>query len=201
MRRAVSGFLGVVLHNLARRILARHAGNTGMINPMRSDEIRSSRSVPRIALTCFLTGFLLGCGKPTNTTDNRVSPHGQTTALRNAGRWEPVAANEIDINLRTETSSGRSSSHKFWFTWKPKYFMKLPKWDRRNPNPPVSADQAMAAAVQFRNQLVEQNVFPADSRIESVNLTPYDPEVGDWYWAVQFFVPRASFFQELNLKV
>ncbi len=89
-------------------------------------------------------------------------------------------------------SAGRSDSHSLGANLKVETFAKMPKWDRRNPNPPVSANQAMLAALKYRLQLADEKIFPNGGKIGSVALMPFDPEIGDWYWRVKFEVVQAG---------
>lgn len=93
----------------------------------------------------------------------------------------------LDLGSFSGTSVyGMSHTHRFNADLNIDDVSKLPKWDRRNPNPPISVNYAMAKAQEYRNQLVAANQFPNGSQITIVNLVPFDAKENVWYWAVNF---------------
>ena len=68
-------------------------------------------------------------------------------------------------------------------------FSGQPAWFRESPNPPLSANDAMTNADQF----LRTTEFPAAS-IDSVELSPFAPDAGHWYWRVRFRSFRAGGF-------
>jgi hypothetical protein len=69
---------------------------------------------------------------------------------------------------------------------------RLPNWDRRNPYHPVSINDAMLAAQEYRDQIVTARQFPAGSRIIEAKLTPFDSRNGVWFWTVRFRVEQVG---------
>lgn len=85
---------------------------------------------------------------------------------------------------------------------------RTPRWDRRNQNPPLSANEAMVLAERFRLRLVKSEKLPDPSDIDygrweltAAELTPFDSK--HWYWRVrfQYFVEQTGPPNELELFV
>ena len=81
---------------------------------------------------------------------------------------------------------GYSPSSHFIAELTPDLFTTKPPWDRSSPNPPLSANDAMVAADAFLKQLVAKKQFPDGAEIVSVELFPFDTNIGAWYWVVNF---------------
>ena len=67
--------------------------------------------------------------------------------------------------------------------------LQAPTWDRRIPNPPLSANDAMVRADRVRKRLIKErklldNVRDGEWALEDVQLTPYGED--HWYWVVRF---------------
>lgn len=81
---------------------------------------------------------------------------------------------------------GSSNTHDYTGEITDELLANLPKWDRTAPNPPVSANEAMVIAQEYRDGLVDSNLFPDGSQITSIQLAPWNPESGTWVWRIEF---------------
>lgn len=63
-------------------------------------------------------------------------------------------------------------------------FAGKPQWNLDEPNPPLSARQALVSAIRFA-QKFDNGEF-AGCRATSIELTPFDGEKGDWIYQVTF---------------
>lgn len=81
---------------------------------------------------------------------------------------------------------GSSNTHDYTSEITEELLINLPKWDRTKPNPPVSANDAMLIAQEYRDGLVARRQFPGGSHITAVQLAPWDPKSGTWVWRIEF---------------
>jgi hypothetical protein len=70
-------------------------------------------------------------------------------------------------------------------------FARTPKWDRRSPNPPLSANEAMVRAERTRKRLIKEkklqdNIERGWWTMDSAELKAFDQENGQWYWMILF---------------
>lgn len=94
----------------------------------------------------------------------------------------------LDIFARSGGSqlNGESDTHSFRLDLKANDFLEVPKWRRRESNPPVPVNEAMILAQKYRDSLVIAKQFPAGSQITSSQLVPFDLDEGDWIWVITF---------------
>ena len=90
------------------------------------------------------------------------------------------------------TSYGTSDLHDYVAEINEEQLESAPKWNRSTPNPPVSANDAMLIAQEYRDGLVDTKLFPSGSQITSVELTPFDPESDIWVWRIEFICVQAG---------
>ncbi len=81
-------------------------------------------------------------------------------------------------------------------------FQDIPTWFRKTPNPPISASDAMVIAQRYFEANLSGDQFPSELAIDSVELTPFDPELGHWYWTVsQHSLQIGGFVPSIDLAV
>lgn len=102
----------------------------------------------------------------------------------------PAAPLDISYDRHGTYTGGLSDTHEFYAELKLEDVSKLPKWDRRNPSPPVTAIDAMVIAQRYRDQLVTAKQFPERSRIIETKLIPLDSRNHIWIWTVAFRVEQ-----------
>jgi hypothetical protein len=84
----------------------------------------------------------------------------------------------------------------------PDLFDGQPTWYRNSSNPPFSADDAMVTADKFLRKTYTEMEFPNRTVIDSVELSPFDPENGHWFWTVRFRCLRVGgFVPSIDLAV
>ncbi len=79
---------------------------------------------------------------------------------------------------------GHDGMHKFEAILNSNVFVNSPRWDRSEPNPPLSANAAMVAADLYIKSLVAKKQFPSDYQISHLYLAPFDSTAGYWFWVV-----------------
>jgi hypothetical protein len=75
----------------------------------------------------------------------------------------------------------------------PDAIARAPSWDRRNPNPPLPAVDAMVRAEQVRKRFIKErklapegNDDPGEWSLISAQLIPYDANESTWVWRVLY---------------
>jgi hypothetical protein len=76
---------------------------------------------------------------------------------------------------------------------------RAPAWDRRDPNPPLSAVDAMVRADHVRNRLIKDKKLEPEGgasggywELVSAELIPLDASIGKWSWRVRFHYRRSG---------
>ena len=102
----------------------------------------------------------------------------------------PPATLDVSYGFTGTFIGGRSDTHTFSAELDIENVSQIPKWDRRNSNPPISANVAMIAAQTYRDQLVAAKQFPNGSTIIETKLIPFDARNGVWFWEIAFQVEQ-----------
>lgn len=117
-------------------------------------------------------------------------------------------------SLPTQPGAGFLNTRTYAFGYKyevnvtQKLLDRTPRWDRRNQNPPLSANEAMVLAEQVRLRLVKNEKLGDPSDIDygwwelrAAELTPFNSD--HWYWRVrfQYIVEQTGPPNELELFV
>lgn len=104
----------------------------------------------------------------------------------------PATPLDISYGFSGTSFYGISDTHRFSAELDIDDVSELPKWDRRNSNPPVSVNDAMIYAQEYRDQIVATKQFPEGSRITDVQLIPFDSRNNVWYWSVNFRIEQVG---------
>jgi hypothetical protein len=85
--------------------------------------------------------------------------------------WRRYGDMDSDVHIKIESNRSLTRSQ--------------PPWKNKDPNPPVSARQALQIADKFRRERFK-NHSQYDWSLEHVALTPLDLKSDKWCWIVQF---------------
>jgi len=124
--------------------------------------------------------LLLNCGCRRNATQQEDVSHTrrETHSLNIDGGFESVSV-----------GPNYSYTTQFYTQLSKNDFAGKPIWRTGDDNPPLSAYAAMVAASKYLDSLVGDGKFPDGAHIDEIELNPFDPDNGQWYYVVRFKLP------------